>query len=449
MPTGPNPFFYTDPTIGRAASGLASIFAPPDPARLAMRARADLYGVQADMGRAQLAGRQALADRFQAGLGEDRAAGWRDIFAAAASTGNPDIIRNTVGLFAATQGVPESELGRIVVGGGGDWGRTEGGTRFTEGTRAETTRRGQDVAAGATLGATRIRADSSIEEARIGEEGRDRRFAVTVRPGDTVFVPPNSPVAPRGDAPEAVVRGIQERRALDPNAPDYEERIQEINNRVMQETMPGARPQPIALRGDPRPQTFDQARAAEAERYIAQGATPEERDRRRREVAAPGPAAATIRREGRDGEASPMRSADQRTIAQMIQAQAATLRDAEGNTLTLAPEAQTDVQRRAADLFRSSEDPEVRGNHAEAVARAIEEFLASNPRRTDSSWNPFSARTLAPARRDEGGAQAPATTQQRLQQLGIPPPAQREVGRTYDTPRGPMVWTGTGWRPAS
>lgn len=31
---------------------------------------------------------------------------------------------------------------------------------------------------------------------------------------------------------------------------------------------------------------------------------------------------------------------------------------------------------------------------------------------------------------------------------GIPAPAQREVGKTYQTPKGPMIWRGTGWEPA-
>lgn len=31
---------------------------------------------------------------------------------------------------------------------------------------------------------------------------------------------------------------------------------------------------------------------------------------------------------------------------------------------------------------------------------------------------------------------------------GIPAPAQREVGKTYQTPQGPMVWRGTGWEPS-
>lgn len=28
----------------------------------------------------------------------------------------------------------------------------------------------------------------------------------------------------------------------------------------------------------------------------------------------------------------------------------------------------------------------------------------------------------------------------------VPPPAQRRAGQTYSTPKGPLVWTGTGWR---
>ena len=30
-------------------------------------------------------------------------------------------------------------------------------------------------------------------------------------------------------------------------------------------------------------------------------------------------------------------------------------------------------------------------------------------------------------------------------QADIPPPAQRRVGQVYDTPRGPLMWTGEGW----
>jgi hypothetical protein len=40
-----------------------------------------------------------------------------------------------------------------------------------------------------------------------------------------------------------------------------------------------------------------------------------------------------------------------------------------------------------------------------------------------------------------GGTKAPAAS-------GIPAPADRKVGQVYDTPKGKMKWTGTGWTPA-
>jgi hypothetical protein len=49
------------------------------------------------------------------------------------------------------------------------------------------------------------------------------------------------PAAPRGEAPVPVAQGIAARAALDPNAPDYPERIMAINNAVVGATMPGQR----------------------------------------------------------------------------------------------------------------------------------------------------------------------------------------------------------------
>lgn len=45
-----------------------------------------------------------------------------------------------------------------------------------------------------------------------------------------------------------------------------------------------------------------------------------------------------------------------------------------------------------------------------------------------------------PGLRGEGAAPSGASS--------VAPPAKREVGKTYDTPRGPMTWTGAGWVPA-
>lgn len=51
----------------------------------------------------------------------------------------------------------------------------------------------------------------------------------------------------------------------------------------------------------------------------------------------------------------------------------------------------------------------------------------------------------APDERDSGPVSPPAPPQ-----ASAPPPKESRVkGKTYDTPRGPMIWTGTGWRPAS
>lgn len=58
--------------------------------------------------------------------------------------------------------------------------------------------------------------------------------------------PAMPPVAPRGEAPAAVTAGIAARGALDPNDPNYPQQIMAINNGVVQQTMPGMPPQPVA-----------------------------------------------------------------------------------------------------------------------------------------------------------------------------------------------------------
>lgn len=47
-----------------------------------------------------------------------------------------------------------------------------------------------------------------------------------------------------------------------------------------------------------------------------------------------------------------------------------------------------------------------------------------------------------------GPAPAAAPTGAPAATAAVPPPAQRVPGQTYNTPRGPMKWTGTGWVPA-
>jgi hypothetical protein len=60
----------------------------------------------------------------------------------------------------------------------------------------------------------------------------------------------------RGEAPLSVAQGIAARRALDPNSPTYAEDIQRINNRIVQDTMPGQAPQGVSREeGAPAPTT--------------------------------------------------------------------------------------------------------------------------------------------------------------------------------------------------
>lgn len=95
------------------------------------------------------------------------------------------------------------------------------------------------------------------------------------------------------------------------------------------------------------------------------------------------------------------------------------------------------VRTRAADLYQQTR------NLPLAVKQAMDEFLAQNPPRVDNRLNPFSDRRLTVP---QAGGAAPA---QAAPAAAIPPPEQRERDKVYPTPRGPMIWTGTGWRPAS
>ena len=79
---------------------------------------------------------------------------------------------------------------------------------------------------------------------------------IQTTPEGTVQREPLAPlqqVQARGEAPLAVSQGIAQRAALDPNAPDYAERIAQINNGVMGQTMPGQAPQPVPQQMMSRP----------------------------------------------------------------------------------------------------------------------------------------------------------------------------------------------------
>ncbi len=61
---------------------------------------------------------------------------------------------------------------------------------------------------------------------------------------------------------------------------------------------------------------------------------------------------------------------------------------------------------------------------------------------------PQIANTLGWTGQDDGSqaqGASPAVVAQAAAKAGLPPAEQRQPNRIYDTPRGPMKWTGTGW----
>lgn len=80
-------------------------------------------------------------------------------------------------------------------------------------------------------------------------EGTAPTMPANVPPPSPVQAEPLPAAQQRGEAPAAVSDGIAARAALDPNAPDYPQRLMAINDRVIAQTMPGQampRPAPVA-----------------------------------------------------------------------------------------------------------------------------------------------------------------------------------------------------------
>lgn len=108
---------------------------------------------------------------------------------------------------------------------------------------------------------------------------------------------------------------------------------------------------------------------------------------------------------------------------------------------------QTAVRARASQLYQQNQL-----NPTDAVRQALQELTQTGTSGSDD-WIPFNEspavmpkqtmaapQAKAPAQPGKGsGATAPTT---------VPPAGQRKAGQIYPTPKGPMIWTGTGWRPA-
>jgi hypothetical protein len=335
MESIPSPF-YTDPGLGRAAASLAQVFLPNPlrDARMAgIQANADLDRARAgEIARRGAAG-EAAGARLRAGSVDPGTLA--NVFADILAGANPEMMQALPGFirgFGGAAGADPNRLAQLFVGAGGNYGHTEPGFRYNVDTDAATARRGQDVSAGAQ----RYAVDQQ-------QAGADRRMVVEVNPGNTAYVPPNSPMAPR--ATDGRITG----------AP-----------------------------------TRDTVAGENMRRYAAGEGTPEERARWRETFA---PSAAN--RPPMDVGGADARALEEQIGASLPPGSA------------LSPEAAQAVRARAAELYQQSR------NLVASAQQAVQEFMAQNPPRTDSSLNPFSARTFGvpqtggPVRRDPGPSSAP------------------------------------------
>lgn len=356
----PNPFFTT-PGFAQGLGALAQAFMPnPDAeaARGARIAQAGLQNAQTGQIQQRMRGATAAGDRLRGGDVTPQNLG--QVVADMVASGDPQMIAQAgaaLRAFGGAAGADPERMAQLFVGAGGAYENTQPGFMRTD----ETRRRGQDVSAGATLGAARIGADGMLARTRVEEEGRDRRLAVTARPGEYVTVPGNSPVAPAGTTG------------------------------------------PHVIRGDPRPTTLDQARAGLVQPLV-EGTLPPDQAGRAREIVAGNVAAAEARAGG--VAARPVPAGAVRQI-ETVFANQVTLRD--GTTVALDVASQRWLRERAAALWQSGAEG-VRGNVEAAINEAFAEYEAAGPARTDSSWNPFSAaRTgLPPTLRRDAPAPADA-----------------------------------------
>lgn len=345
---GPQPF-YQNPHLAAGLSNLTRLFVgdPNRELRAAQtegaRATARLHGVQADEVGARMTGARSLAEQFQRGFGEDRDGAARALYAAAAQ--DPHLLAQLPaalrGYAASQSGTTPSQLAALFQGAGGSYAQTQPGVEAHD----LTLRRGQDVSAGAQLGSARIHAGSQERIAAGVQAGADRRFAPEINPGNVVVVPPNSPIAGRADAAGRiqgnaslpVQQGLAAALLIDPNTP-------EPQRQAARTVLPGVGAAEIRA-ADPTPG-------------------------------------------GRTPAAPVVGATQQRAIDAAIDDNS---NDRDG-AFALAPAARAAVQRRAAQLFQA--DGPTRGNATESAAAAMDEFMTSQPRRTDSSLNPLSSRTF-------------------------------------------------------
>ncbi len=110
-----------------------------------------------------------------------------------------------------------------------------------------------------------------------------------------------------------------------------------------------------------------------------------------------------------------------------------------------------DAQRAWNELFQNLNDEQVVRTQLQRIQRINERAatlrtVAMNRRRQEAGAAPIEPQQIGVPTQPAAGQPAGQGAQQPAR--GVPPPAERVDGQTYQTPRGPMIWRGTGWEPA-
>jgi len=370
-----NPFiagpWSQGPSVGQGLTQLAQAFVP-SAGDVASYASADLSRTRAREIDTRMGGYSSLADVFRSASANPE--GFRQVLGSLAQTMDPAALAGAGQLLRAygfSQGVDGQTGDNLYRGAGGAYDNTEAGFRATDTTR----RRGQDVAAGASIAGARIGADAQLGQERLRQDGYDRRMAPEVNPGNVVVVPPNSPLASRA-TPDGRIQG---------------------NPSLGVEQGAAAN----ALRTQP-------------------GMPPAEVQANRRVL--PGAPGAEIRAEddtprgtaGRPPANVPV------SVSKRIEEIIAAGTDVDGSQYQFDPEAQRWLRARTEALFQAG-DAGVRGSIENAFLEARREFLEASPGRGDSSWNPLSSRTytMPPTLRQPV---APSGARNAMSSQTVPPP---------------------------
>lgn len=430
-----NPY-YNDPNIEAIASNIRKAFIDPNPGQTALyRQHGRLYGLQADEIERKQRSRSAIAGIFrQVQNGTLTPAQASEIAAAGIEGGVDPKDPSQYTLYtAANGGAPESAVGRAFVGAGHSIGKDQSFT--TEGREAVAKRENDEAArrTGITAGAT-------IESARIRDSGEDRRLKATQ---DWNERNPTESVA-KG----SIVRGFA---AQDPNGgvalvmPPHNTARDAVTNYAP---------------GDPRA-TGPQVEGPKSPDRVGVVPDPNSPTGAAFGTPEPGkpafPPASAVPKPATPTDISPDEVAklERQALADVGAA------DSQWNVDPTFTESYADkipaARQAAAAAYQKSR------NAADGQAA----YLAALGIAPGSKWNSqgkigraFGAKPgFDPPKSAVGGAVTgggtptppPATAPAPAPAApgALPPPEKRVPGQTYPTPRGPMVWTGTGWIPPS